>query len=110
MQRSKKKVNGSGEANEFSPINECSFKFSLLKKAKPVRGGYEPQEDTDLKLIIFLRHSGPMAQFSLFQKAKGSDWIRLVFTHPFPLNSGAPIASGNPLLWLHMGLLHHTHS
>ena len=26
---------------------------------------------------------------------KGSDWIRLVFAHPFPVNSGAPIASGN---------------
>ena len=26
---------------------------------------------------------------------KGSDWIRLIFAHPFPLNSGAPIASGN---------------
>ncbi len=27
--------------------------------------------------------------------SKGSDWIRLVFAHLFPLNSGAPIASGN---------------
>ncbi len=26
---------------------------------------------------------------------KGSDWIRLVFAHTFPLNSGAPIASAN---------------
>ncbi len=26
---------------------------------------------------------------------KGSDWIRLVFAHPFPLNSRAPIASAN---------------
>ncbi len=26
---------------------------------------------------------------------KGSDWIRLVFAHPFPFNSGAPIASAN---------------
>ncbi len=26
---------------------------------------------------------------------KGSDWIRLVFAHPFPLNSGAPISSAN---------------
>ena len=26
---------------------------------------------------------------------KGSDWISLVFAHPFPLNSGAPIASAN---------------
>ena len=26
---------------------------------------------------------------------KGSDWIRLVFAHPFPLNSEAPIASAN---------------
>ncbi len=26
---------------------------------------------------------------------KGSDWIRLVFAHPFPLNSGAPIAPAN---------------
>ena len=26
---------------------------------------------------------------------KGSDWIRLVFAHPSPLNSGAPIASAN---------------
>ncbi len=26
---------------------------------------------------------------------KGSDWIRLVFTYPFPLNSRAPIASAN---------------
>ena len=26
---------------------------------------------------------------------KGSDWIRLVFAHPFPLNIGAPIASAN---------------
>ncbi len=25
--------------------------------------------------------------------SKGSDWIRLVFAHPFPLYSGAPIAS-----------------
>ena len=30
--------------------------------------------------------------------AKGSDWIRLVFAHPFLLNSGAPIASGNFIL------------
>ncbi len=28
-------------------------------------------------------------------KQKGSDWIRLVFAHLFPLNSGAPIASAN---------------
>ena len=28
-------------------------------------------------------------------KFKGSDWIRLVFTHPLPLNSRAPIASAN---------------
>ncbi len=26
---------------------------------------------------------------------KGSDWIRLVFAHPFPLNNGAPIVSAN---------------
>ncbi len=26
---------------------------------------------------------------------KGSDWIRLVFAHPFPLNSRTPIASAN---------------
>ncbi len=26
-----------------------------------------------------------------FKMSKGSDWIRLVFAHPFPLNSGAPI-------------------
>ncbi len=26
---------------------------------------------------------------------KGSDWIRLVFAHPFPLNSRARIASAN---------------
>ncbi len=26
---------------------------------------------------------------------EGSDWIRLVFAHPFPLNSRAPIALGN---------------
>ncbi len=26
---------------------------------------------------------------------KGSDWIRLVFAHPFPLNNGAPVASAN---------------
>ncbi len=26
---------------------------------------------------------------------KGSDWIRLVFAYPFPVNSGAPIASAN---------------
>ncbi len=26
---------------------------------------------------------------------KGSDWIRLVFAHPFPLNSKTPIASAN---------------
>ncbi len=37
-----------------NPKNECSFKFSFLKKAKLVRGAYEPQEDTDLKLIIIL--------------------------------------------------------
>ncbi len=29
---------------------------------------------------------------------KGSDWIRLVFAHLFPLNSRAPIASGNFIL------------
>ncbi len=28
-------------------------------------------------------------------RSKGSDWIRLVFAHPFPLNSRAPIASAN---------------
>ncbi len=26
---------------------------------------------------------------------KGSDWIRLVFAHPFPMNSRAPIALEN---------------
>ncbi len=26
---------------------------------------------------------------------KGSDWIRLEFAHPFPMNSEAPIASAN---------------
>ncbi len=26
---------------------------------------------------------------------KGSDWIRLEFAHPFPLNSGAAIVSAN---------------
>ncbi len=28
-------------------------------------------------------------------RQKGSDWIRLEFAHPFPLNSGAPIAYAN---------------
>ncbi len=32
---------------------------------------------------------------SLGWPPKGSDWIRLVFVHLFPLNSGAPIASAN---------------
>ncbi len=45
---------------------------------------------------------------------KGSDWIRLVFAHPFPLNNRAPVASTSFQLarfkYLHMGLLHHTHS
>ncbi len=27
--------------------------------------------------------------------AKGSDWIRLVFAHPFPLNNVPPVASAN---------------
>ncbi len=31
----------------------------------------------------------------ILSNRKVSDWIRLVFAHPFPLNSGAPIASGN---------------
>ena len=30
-----------------------------------------------------------------FCDRKGSDWIRLEFAHPFPLNSRAPIASAN---------------
>ncbi len=30
-----------------------------------------------------------------FVGSKGSDWIKLVFAHPFPLNSGAPVASAN---------------
>ena len=30
----------------------------------------------------------------------GSDWIRLVFAHLFPLNSGAPIASAHRILGL----------
>ncbi len=29
------------------------------------------------------------------QSKKGSDWIRLVFAHLFPLNNGAPVASAN---------------
>ncbi len=29
------------------------------------------------------------------QQGKGSDWIRLVFAHPFPFNNGAPVASTN---------------
>ena len=40
-------------------------------------------------------------------KLKGSDWIRLVFSHPFPLNSGAPIASGN---FISDGKVQHTHN
>ncbi len=31
----------------------------------------------------------------MYFSAKRSDWIRLVFAHPFPLNSGAPIAPAN---------------
>ena len=31
----------------------------------------------------------------LIRGKKGSNWIWLVFAHPFPLNSGAPIASAN---------------
>ena len=43
---------------------------------------------------------------------KGSDRISLVhvFAHPFPLNSGAPIASGKLQVSPYMGLLHHTNS
>ena len=37
---------------------------------------------------------------------KGSDWIRLVFAHPFKLNSGAPIASAN---FISDGKVQHTH-
>ncbi len=46
------------------------------------------------------------------QSPKGSDWIRLVFAWPFPLNSGAPITSGNFFSdgKVHMGLLYYTHS
>ncbi len=29
---------------------------------------------------------------------KGSDWIRLVFAHPFPLNNRALVASANFIL------------
>ncbi len=32
---------------------------------------------------------------SFLAEMKGSDWIRLVFAHVFPLNSRAPIASAN---------------
>ncbi len=36
---------------------------------------------------------------ALGQHFKGSEWIRLVLARPFPLNSGAPIASANyPLM------------
>ena len=35
------------------------FKFSLLKKAKLIRGAYGPQEDIDLKLIIILVNIRP---------------------------------------------------
>ena len=36
-----------------------------------------------------------MVQVIWNKRHKGSGWIRLVFAHPFPLNSGAPIASAN---------------
>ncbi len=64
---------------------------------QPVRG-----------LIIFLKmllqklfplEKGPVEKILGFLMvmplAKGSDCIRLVFAHPSPLNSGAPIASAN---------------
>ncbi len=43
---------------------------------------------------------------------KGSDWIRLVFAHPFPLNKLLLQTSFQMarFMYLHMGLLHHTHS
>ncbi len=64
---------------------------------------------TDFKELKYLRYcttSGLMLgmqrrttakQFTLPQ-CKGSDRIRLVFAHPFPLNSGAPIASAKFIL------------
>ncbi len=35
------------------------------------------------------------AQRNTLGEHKRSDWIRLVFAHPFPLNCRAPIASAN---------------
>ncbi len=40
-------------------------------------------------------HNNNICGQKLNHNRKGSDWISLVFAHLFPLNSGAPIASGN---------------
>ncbi len=50
------------------PSNECSFKFSLFKKAKLVRGAYGPQGDTYVKLIIIFSH--PACEGTPYSKQK----------------------------------------
>ncbi len=45
--------------------------------------------------FLYIQSGCYMIKHNHSEEVKGSDWIRLVFAHPFPLNSRAPIASGN---------------
>ncbi len=68
---------------EASPSNrrDEQTRFISVKWDRP---------DQDLKI-----HEEPFIIEGHHSSTKGSDWIRLLFAHPFPLNSGAPIASAN---------------
>ncbi len=55
---------------------------------------------------IYYLHTSQLIIICLSNVYNGSDWIRLVFAHPFPLNSGAPIASAN---FISDRKVHYTH-
>ncbi len=62
---------------------------------------YDPVSNIMFKNKLELLHTTTIQaiQYTVNFTAKGSDWKRLIFAHPFPLNSGAPIASANFILF-----------
>ncbi len=48
-----------------------------------------------LVLVLYFKNLFYQVDSQKLSARKGSDWIGLVFAHPFPLNNGAPVASTN---------------
>ena len=67
------------------PVNNVRKMISNVESNRYYRCKQKCKSGTEISIVPCTSHC----------LGKGSDWIRLVFAHPFPLNSEAPIASAN---------------